>query len=120
VLGGKARVIGIVTKHCITLAVAIAEELMERDAAASVRRIVEVGPPGRMPLRHFAHARLLVLGYNGGHRHRRRECGDPIQRGLRTSAVSRGGPQYVLCSIVEPRLTGNVSPRRACGPRHTA
>jgi nucleotide-binding universal stress UspA family protein len=51
-----------------TDAVAIAEELIERDAAASVQRIFEVGPPARMLLRHCADARLLVLGHNDGHR----------------------------------------------------
>lgn len=51
-----------------TDAVALAEELIERDAPAPVRRIFEVGPPARMLLRHCVQARMLVLGHDNAHR----------------------------------------------------
>ena len=80
-----------------TDAVAIAEELIGRDAPASVRRIFEVGPPARMLLRHCAEARMLVLGHDDGHRRSGPvSAADPPALGPTARACLRSAP----CPVV--------------------
>jgi nucleotide-binding universal stress UspA family protein len=80
-----------------TDAVALAEELIERDAPAPVRRIFEVGPPARMLLRHCAEARILVLGHDNGHR---RPGGDQALDLPALGPTARACMQSAPCPVI--------------------
>ena len=106
-----------------TDAVAIAEELIERDAPAPVRRIFEVGPPARMLLRHCTQARMLVLGHDHGHRRSDAMCAPELPAlGPTARACMRGAPCPVIVVPLpdrdrpEERLAAQPGVEAASGP----